>query len=168
MFRFPTLLLLSAITLTISCKSFRESPPKTTKGTVDKTNITIHYGSPSVKDRKIFGELLPYDQVWRTGANEATTIEFSTNVTIEGKSLPAGKYSLFTIPNEDQWTIIFNKVSDQWGAYEYDQKEDALRVQVSANDNSELVEDLTFTVEKGMVILNWEKTTVSFTVAPGN
>lgn len=168
MFRFPTLLLLSAITLTISCKSFRESPPKTTKGTVDKMNITIHYGSPSVKDRKIFGELLPYDQVWRTGANEATTIEFSTNATIEGKGLPAGKYSLFTIPNEDQWTIIFNEVSDQWGAYEYDQKKDALRVQVSANNNSELVEDLTFTVEKGMVILNWEKTTVSFTVAAGN
>ena len=165
MFRLSTLLLLCAVTMIISCKSFRQSPPKTAKGTIGDAKISIQYGSPSVKGRTIFGELLPYGQVWRTGANEATTIAFSSNVNIEGQNLPAGKYSLFTIPGTDQWTIIFNKVWDQWGAYEYNEAEDALRVQVTPKDTGELVEDMTFSVENGQVMLSWEKTTVSFSVA---
>jgi hypothetical protein len=89
--------------------------------------ITITYSRPAVKGRVIFGGINPWGQVWRTGANSATTINFSENVIMEGHSVPAGTYSLFTIPDKDQWTIILNKVVKQWGAYSYKQSEDFLR-----------------------------------------
>ena len=92
--------------------------------------ITITYSRPSVKDRVIFGGINPYGQVWRTGANAATTINFTENVIIEGHSVPAGTYSLFTIPNKDEWTVILNKTVKQWGAYSYKEAEDLLRFKV--------------------------------------
>src|SRR5580765_806371 len=94
------------------------------------TDITITYHSPLVKGRKIWGELVPYNEVWRAGANENTTISFSTNVMIEGKPLSAGTYGLHTIPTENEWTIIFSKNSTSWGSFFYDKSEDALRVMV--------------------------------------
>ena len=103
----------------------RLSPKASVMQTVGFTDVTIDYSRPGVKGRTIWGALVPYNKVWRAGANEATTINFSTDVTIEGKNLPAGKYGFFTIPNKDSWTLIFNKVADQWGSFQYNEAEDA-------------------------------------------
>lgn len=92
--------------------------------------ITIVYSRPAVKGRVIFGGINPYGQVWRTGANAATTISFTENVIIEGHSVPAGTYSLFSIPDKDEWTIILNKTAKQWGAYEYRAEDDLLRFKI--------------------------------------
>src|SRR5271154_2412341 len=98
--------------------------------TIGITNITVNYHRPLVNDRKVWGGLVPYGQVWRAGANLNTTITFSDPVTIEGKPLAAGTYGLHMIPNENEWTIIFSKNSTSWGSFTYDQAEDALRVTV--------------------------------------
>ena len=146
-------------------KTKRKSPPATAKETVGDVTVTIAYSQPSVKDRTVWGDLVPYGKVWRTGANEATTIEFSKDVTINGKKLKAGKYALFTIPNEGQWTVIFNSEAEQWGAYKYKEAQDALRVDVKPSEAKHM-EKMTFTVSKdGEVSLHWEKLKVSFSVA---
>lgn len=142
----------------------RKSPAAEVKASVANTNIIINYSQPSVKERKIWGGLVPYNKVWRTGANEATTIEFDKDVKIEGKSLKAGKYALFTIPTQDKWTIIFNTNHQQWGAYQYKKADDALRVEVSPNKSSSSMERMTFEVENNKVVLKWEKLVVAFNV----
>ena len=119
--------------------------------------MTVKYSSPAVKGRKIFGGLEPYGQVWRAGANEATTVEFSKPVTVEGKPLPAGKYSFFVIPTEKNWTVIFNKTPDQWGAYKYDEKQDALRATVTPRKTAALTERLAYAVTPKGLVLRWEK-----------
>ena len=106
----------------------RASKNGKTEGTIDGVEVTLEYGRPNVKGREIWGGLVPWDKVWRTGANEATTISFSADVTVGGETLAAGTYGLFTIPGEDEWTFIFNKVAEQWGAGSYDAGQDALRV----------------------------------------
>ncbi len=98
------------------------------------TDITINYHRPLVKDRKIFGGMVPYGQVWRAGANENTTITFADPVTIDGQPLERGTYGLHMIPNQDQWTVIFSKMHTAWGSFSYDQKEDALRVTAKPSD----------------------------------
>lgn len=108
----------------------RPSPKASLTQTVGITDITVTYSRPGVKGRVIWGDLVPYNKVWRTGANEATVISFSDDVLIQGQKLAAGKYSLHTIPSTAEWTIIFNKEVDQWGSYSYDPKSDALRVAV--------------------------------------
>jgi hypothetical protein len=146
-------------------KSKRPSPPAKAEFVVGAATITIDYSQPGVKGRKIWGELVPYDKVWRTGANEATTFEVSKDVKVEGNALKAGKYGLFTIPGKDEWVIIFNSVPNQWGAYEYDENKDVLRVAVKPMETSESTERLTFSLEdNGMVVLKWEKLKVGFTV----
>ena len=140
------------------------SPRKEMKGTIGATEITINYGSPSVKGRTIWGNLVPYDAVWRTGANEATTFQISEAVNIEGKTLPAGKYGLFTIPKREGWVIIFNKVADQWGAYDYDESKDVLRVEVSPSASDAPSETMDFIVEGDSVVLIWESLKVPFKV----
>ena len=136
--------------------------------TVGLTDITIVYHRPGVKGRQIWGDLVPYDKVWRTGANEATTIEFSTDVTIGGQKVPAGKYSLHTIPGKTEWTIIFNKVAEQWGSYEYDASKDALRIKAvpAAGPHQEW---LTFSFpdiqqNSAVIEIAWEKVRVPFKV----
>ena len=147
-------------------KSKRPSPPAEVTGTVDGTDITINYSRPSVKGREIFGDLEPYGEVWRTGANEATTFEASGDVQIEDQTLPAGKYALFTIPTEGDWTVIFNKTPDQWGAYDYDEAQDALRVEVTPEETAEPTETLTFEIgEDGKVTMMWADKAVSFNVS---
>jgi len=167
------LLLLSVIALvTIGVraqdedKSKRPSPPaKVTETTSSGTVITIDYSQPAVKGREIGKEIAPFGKVWRTGANEATTFEVSKEVKIEGKSLPAGKYGLFTIPNKAEWVIIFNKTPQQWGAYKYAEADDALRVTVSPTKAPSFTERMTFTVDKsGKVTLLWGNEAVAFTV----
>jgi len=134
----------------------RPSPPATASGKIGNAKITVNYGSPSVKGRKIWGELVPYGQVWRAGANEATTFETDKDVTVEGKNLPVGKYAFFTIPGEKEWTIIFNKVPDQWGAFKYDQSQDALRVMAKPRKTAAFTERLVYEVTDKGIVLRWE------------
>ena len=140
------------------------SPKETVSETVGGAKTTIVYCKPSARGRKIMGGLVPYGQVWRTGANEATTITFDKPVKIEGKELAAGTYGLFTIPGENEWTIIFNKESQQWGAYNYKESEDALRVKVKPSKTDSFVETFTIIPEKNQVSLKWENTAVAFQV----
>ncbi|MDH3269590.1 MAG: DUF2911 domain-containing protein [Ignavibacteria bacterium] len=148
----------------------RISPKAEAKQTVGFTEVTIDYSRPGVKGRTIWGGLVPYNAVWRAGANEATKITFSTDVKINGKKLKAGSYGFFTIPTKDKWTIIFNKVADQWGAFEYNDVEDALRVEVTPEkENNCWQEWLAYTFTKtsdntSVVRLEWEKLKVPFTV----
>jgi len=117
------------------------SPKMTSEG----KNIKITYGQPSKRGRIIFGDLVPYGEVWRTGANEATEITFSKNVIIDKKEIKAGTYTLFTIPQKDKWTIILNSKLDQWGAYNYDKtkKYDMFKTEVAVR-KSDLQEKLIF------------------------
>ncbi|MDD5565227.1 MAG: DUF2911 domain-containing protein, partial [Thermoanaerobaculaceae bacterium] len=145
----------------------RVSPQATISQTVGLTNVTITYCRPGVKGRAIWGGLVPYDQVWRTGANEATTITFADDVTIDGTKLPAGTYGLFTIPGKDEWTIIFNKGAKQWGAYQYKQAEDVLRIKVKPHE-APFRELLTFcfpavATDSATVAIVWDKLAVPFT-----
>ncbi len=132
------------------------SPRKNVSGKVGAATITIDYGSPAVKGRKIWGELVPYNEVWRTGANEATTFTTDKDITVEGKKLPAGTYAFFAIPTDKDWTIIFNKTAKQWGAYKYSDKDDALRVVVKPTKSAALNERLTYTVNAKGIVLSWE------------
>jgi hypothetical protein len=146
----------------------RVSPGATLTQTVGLTDITIRYSRPGVKGRAIWGALVPYDKVWRTGANEATTIAFSDDIWINGQKLTKGTYSLHTIPGRDEWTYIFNNVADQWGSYSYDETKDALRVKAKP-ETAEHHEWLGFEVpelstDTAKVVLRWEKVAVPFTV----
>ena len=135
-------------------KSQRPSPPAKVSENVGSTLVTIDYSQPSIKGREIWGGLVPYGKVWRTGANEATTFEVSTDVKVEGESLKAGKYGLFTVPSENEWVIIFNSVSDQWGAFSYDESKDVLRVKVKPEQVADNTEKMTFKIsDDGMVSL---------------
>ena len=147
-------------------KSKRPSPPATASGTTTSgTTIAIDYSQPSVKGRTIGKDLEPLPgKVWRTGANEATVFEVNKDVKVEGKSLPAGKYGLYSIANGDDWIIIFNKTWKQWGT-EYSQADDALRVNVKAGKATPFAEKFTITVSKaGKVDLLWGNSNVSFKV----
>ncbi|HEY4258162.1 MAG TPA: DUF2911 domain-containing protein [Candidatus Udaeobacter sp.] len=134
------------------------------------TDITVKYHRPLVNGRKIWGGLVPYGQVWRAGANENTTIEFSDPVSVEGQPLAKGTYGLHMIPNPDSWTVIFSKTNTGWGSYSYKQDEDALRVNVKPKPLAEQEEALDFEFEdlkpdSTAVTLRWEKLAVSFTVS---
>src|SRR4029077_10982779 len=134
------------------------------------TDIAIKYHRPLTNGRKIWGGLVPYGQVWRAGANENTTIEFSDPVSVGGKPLDKGTYGLHMIPNPDSWTVIFSKTNTGWGSYSYEQKEDALRVEVKPRALAETKEALEFEFEdlkpdSAAVTLKWEKLGVPFTVS---
>lgn len=140
--------------------------------TVGDTNIEIVYHRPNVKERQIWGELVPFGEVWRTGANEATIFEVSNDVMINGQKLPKGKYSLFTIPNKDEWTIIFNKVWNQAGSANYKEAEDALRVKVKPLTGN-FMETMTIGVEdvtdnSANIVIAWDKTRVPFKLDIGD
>ncbi len=161
---FALLTLMIAMVLNVSAQEKPSSPKETVKGSIDGSNVEIVYCKPSARGRKMLGEKEPYGQVWRTGANDATTIEFDKNVKIEGKDLPKGKYELFTIPGETEWVIIIQKFGKQWGAYSYKDSNDVLRVTVKAGKTPAFVETFSITVDKGAVNLTWENTAVSFKV----
>src|SRR3981081_2682787 len=135
------------------------------------TDITITYHRPAGGGREIWGKTVPYGKVWRAGANENTTISFSDDVSVEGKPLAAGTYGLHTIPDKDQWTIIFSKNSTSWGSFSYDEKEDALRVNVKPHA-AESVELLTYGFDdvkpdSATATLRREKLAVPFRVSGG-
>ena len=147
----------------------RVSPKAALSQTVGLTDISIAYCRPGVKGRVIWGGLVPYDQVWRTGANEATTITFSDPVTVNGNAVPAGTYGLFTIPGKEEWTIILNKGAKQWGAYEYKVAEDLLRFKVKPRAAAAPTEWMEFHFaslgnDSTEVVLTWEKLEIPFTV----
>lgn len=147
----------------VSNKENRVSPLVTATATISGNVVTVAYSSPAVKGRKIWGELVPFGEVWRTGANEATTVAFSNDVTIQGQTLTKGIYSFFTIPTDTTWTIIFNLDETQWGAFKYDQNQDALRVVVQPITTETITENLSFSIvqdaspNNGIIRLNWEK-----------
>ncbi|WP_029295236.1 DUF2911 domain-containing protein [Chryseobacterium hispalense] len=153
--------------MTISVNAFAQeakkpaSPAMTATGKIKDANITINYSSPSVKGRAIWGDLVPYDKVWRAGANEATTFETSKDIMVQGKKLPAGKYSFFLIPKASgTWTAVFNKEPKQWGAYKYDQAKDALRVDVNAKTLKAKQEALVYKINKNGFTMDWDQISV--------
>lgn len=151
-------------------KEVRISPMATVTQTVGFTDVKIDYSRPGVKGRTIWGGLVPYNGVWRAGANEATKFTFETDVKINGRKLKAGSYSFFAIPTKDKWTIIFNKVANQWGAFEYNDVEDALRIEVTPEkENNCWQEWLAYTITKtsdstAIVKLEWEKLKIPFNI----
>ena len=140
------------------------SPPAVTTGKINGATITINYSSPFVKERKIWGELVPFDKIWRAGANDATTIESDKELIIEGSKLPAGKYSFFVIPSEKESILIFNKDPKQWGAYNYNDKKDQLRVTVKQKITESNTESLVYTINENSIVLSWEKWSIPFSV----
>lgn len=144
----------------------KPSPAATAEGTIDGVKVKIDYSQPSARGRKMVGGVDPYGKVWRTGANETTTIEFSAPVKIEGKDVPAGKYALFTIPGENEWVIIINK-GIKWGAYTYKEEEDVIRATVKPSKASAFVETFNIAVEKDQVAMKWENWQVAFKVKKG-
>lgn len=169
-----TTLLLFIVTATLLMaqqqpqRMLRVSPFATVSQTIGISDVTVTYHRPGVKGREIWGKLVPFGQVWRAGANNATVFSFSDDVQINGTTLKAGKYSFFTIPGEKEWTIIFNSTADQWGAYYYDSTKNVLTFSVTPEQAaheewmSYSFSDLTMSSAK--VSLRWEKLSVSFTV----
>jgi tetratricopeptide (TPR) repeat protein len=162
------MLIAAALPVSAQLRLPRPSPKSSVMQTIGLTDMTITYSRPGIKGRSVWGTLVPYGKVWRTGANEATTIAFTDDVEINGQKLPAGTYSLHTIPGPDQWTIIFNKVANQWGSFNYDEKQDALRV-TAKPEKSPFHEWLTFEVpelssDTAKVEIAWGDLAVPFTV----
>ena len=170
--RFPVLLTLIAFFAVPALAQLelpRASPKASVTQTVGLTDVTINYSRPSVRGRTIFGELVPWGAVWRTGANEATTIELADDVTINGAKLAKGLYSLHTIPGANEWTVIFNSEATQWGSYSYDAAKDALRVAVKPLASEHSHEMLTFafpvvTADSAEVVMAWDRVMVPFTI----
>jgi hypothetical protein len=163
-----SLVLISSQSYSQNDKKVRVSPKASVLQTVGFTEVRIDYNRPGVKERVIWGGLVPYNKVWRAGANEATKFTFSTDVKINGKTIKAGSYSFFVIPTKENWTIIINKVADQWGAFEYNEAEDALRFEVTPEEGG-MQEWLAYTITKtsdnsAIVRLEWEKLKVPFTI----
>ena len=172
--QFAVCLAILAVDASVSAQSDLKLPDVSQAAEVKQrialTDITINYHRPLVNGRKIWGALVPYGKVWRAGANENTTIEFSDPVSVEGKPLDKGTYGLHMIPNADSCTVIFSKTNTGWGSYSYDQKDDALRVDVKPKPLAQSEEALEFEFEdlkptSTAVTLKWEKLGVPFTVA---
>jgi hypothetical protein len=136
---------------------------------VGLTDVVVDYSRPSTKGRKIFGELVPFGQVWRTGANNATVLTFSTEVIISGTKVPAGSYALFSIPGKSSWTMILSKNTKQWGAIEYDAKDDQLRFEASPSKTSRMYDSFDISFNKltdngADLSIKWEQTRVDFSI----
>ena len=129
------------------------------EGEIGGSSVSITYGRPKVNGRKVWGALVPYGAVWRAGADEANTITFSGDVTVEGTAVPKGTYSLFFLPQEGEWTVILNKAANQWGAFGYSEGQDLMRATVES-EAADHVEELTFEVTGEGIVLRWEKLSV--------
>lgn len=150
----------------------RTSPNAVVGQTIGTTDVTVTYGRPHVNGREVFGDLVPYDAVWRAGANEATTITFSSDAMFGGESVPAGTYALFAIPGQDSWTLILNSEADQWGAMNHDAAKDVARVEVTP-EAATAAEMMTFYFDnvsdsEGTLVLHWDETRVPVTIATGS
>ena len=157
-------LLFSAVSLTAQYQIGlvpRTSPDRAVYQKIGYTEVEVTYGSPSAANRTIWGELVPYDEVWRAGANNATTVSFSRPVTLHQNPLDSGTYALFVLPKEkDQWTVIFSHKHRQWGSFKYDPADDALRATLTPRRTPWHTEQLTYTIRQlgyqhGSIVLNW-------------
>lgn len=151
-------------------KSKRPSPPATAKCELaGGKSITVDYSSPRAKGRKVFGGLVPYGEVWRAGANEATTFVTAADVMVGGKHVPAGSYTLFTIPNQDKWTLIISKKTGEWGVPYPGADSDFARVDMKASATSGAVENFTIAFDKGAkgctLRMEWENTRASVDIS---
>ena len=186
---------IAAVSVTAQVRTPRPSPKASVMETIGVTDVTITYSRPAVKARKIWGDplpgqaetvkgeatldnqnvrpkdavIVPWGHVWRAGANEATTFQVTDDVLINGQKLPAGSYSLHTIPTKDEWTIVFNGTANQWGSFDYDAAKDTLRVKVKPQWGNENTEWLEYSIDpvsddSAQVNIRWEKVTVPFTV----
>ena len=145
-------------TVAETAKSQKKSPAMEATRKIGDKSVTVKYSAPSVKERIIWGELVPFDQVWRTGANNATTITFSATTMVEGKEIAAGTYALFTIPGKKTWKVILNTEAKQWGAYDYDAKKDVLNVQVTPIIVDQSMEQMNFSFnDENSLVFAWEK-----------
>lgn len=159
-------ILLFAFIVTITAAAQEKkplSPAATATGKINKANITISYSSPQVRERNIWGELVPYGKVWRAGANAPTTFETDRALKIEGKELPAGKYAIYIIPEKDEATVIFGK-DPSIGANKYDESKDQLRVKVKTKKADSFTEGLTYKIENNKVSLVWENVEIPLKV----
>lgn len=148
----------------------RQSPVGLTRMIIDDCYVKVIYGRPSVRERDIFGSLVPFGEVWRTGANEATEITTTGDITFGGNRLPAGTYSMFTIPGEESWTIILNEQLGQWGSYTYSQERDVFRIQANVQKTHEKTEMFTILLESntnstGTMTMEWEHTRIVVPIA---
>ena len=144
----------------------KASPAEKAIGKIGDVGVTVNYSSPAVKGRNIWGGLVPYGQIWRSGANEATTVTFDKDVMVEGQLLTAGTYSFYTLPGEDEWTVIFNKTAKQWGT-QYDEKQDALRITVKPVKSKKMKERLKYEVTDKGLVLSWENLDVPVAITAG-
>lgn len=154
----------------IAMGTSKKSIPSEITNTINGATIKIKYHSPAVRGRVIWGGLVSYDNVWVTGAHSATTIEVSKDFTVGDRTIPSGKYALFTIPSKDEWTIILNKNWDQHLTDEYDEKDDVARVKVKPGATTVIAERLKYEIEPanekaGNIIISWEKLRVAFQIA---
>lgn len=143
----------------ISVQDQRASPLRSLEGRIGQANVLVQYGAPSVKGRVVWGDLVPYNEVWRTGANESTFVDFDSDVQIEDKELKAGRYSLFTIPRASgKWTVIFNSEWDlEHGHFQYKEENDVLRVESSPQWADQSQEQLSISIESPGIVVKWEK-----------
>ena len=165
---FALMFMLTAVAGAQEDKSKRPSPPGAAEVTLKGKKIKIDYSRPSMKGRKIVGDLVPYDRVWRTGANEATTLTTEANLNIGGTSVPAGTYTLYSLPSEGTWKLINNKQTGQWGT-EYDEKQDLARVDLKKSRTKAPVEQFTISFDKkgndtADLVLEWENTRLTVPV----
>lgn len=163
------LALLTAFSVQAQLKMPPGSPTFELSGTVGLANVKVVYSRPSAKGRKVFGRLVPFGEVWRTGANASTKISFSEDVKIEGNPVPAGDYALYSIPGENEWTIILSKNLSWWGSLGYDAAEDFLRFTVPTKHPSSHYETFTisfsdFKMNSARLNMKWEKTKAVFTI----
>ena len=160
---FSFLIALIVMGFTACAQGNRPSPAATASGKAGGADITINYSSPSVKGRTVWGELVPYGKVWRAGANEATTFTTSKDIMVEGKKLPAGKYSVFAVPGQDEWKILFNSQTGQWGT-QHDASKDVLSVSAKPKASSSMNERLAYDVNNNGFVLKWEKLEVPVSI----
>lgn len=161
--------LLFAGTLSLNAQELPQpSPAATSMQRVGLTDVTVTYSRPSVKGREIWGDLVPYDKIWRTGANEATKLTFSTDVMIDGKNVPAGDYSLYTVPGKEKWTVIVNSKTGSWGTDGFDEAMDVARFEVTPEkaDNVESMMIYMDNVRSGAVTcyISWAGVKVGFDI----
>ena len=158
-----SLILLAGV---IAARQNRASPHDTAELALNGKKISITYGRPYLKGRKaVGGSLVPYGQVWRTGADEATKLTTDADLMIGNLAVPKGSYALFTLPTESGWKLIVNKTADQWGAFKYDEKQDLGRVDMKVGKTGAPVEQFTISLTKagsgGVLKLEWENTSAS-------
>ena len=170
--------LLFAVCISISALGFAQdysvpaaSPRQKVEQQFSMSKISIDYGRPGVKGRKIFGELVPYGQVWRAGANSSTKITFGQSVNFGGKNVPAGTYGLFVVPTENEWKVILNKDFQQWGAYTYDPKQDVVDVNVPVSQLKDKQEWFEITINptdenSGNLVIKWDNVQAEISLKP--